>query len=116
MPNFKFHFARAFKDTRDSNKTTINSGYANIVSQMNNDMQTIANENLQALANYANNSVAYRNAVETLKEQILEMKSAQTAMNKKNPTSQAKSAIRDKIIPEIVFNKEDGIIKEKINT
>ena len=116
MPNFKFHFARAFKDTRDSNKTTINSGYVNIVSQMNNDMQKIANENLQALANYANNSVADRNAVETLKEQILEMKSAQTAMNKKNPTSQDKSAIRDKIIPEIVFNKEDGIIKEKINT
>ena len=76
MPNFKFHFARAFKDTRDSNRTSGNSGYANLVKQMQTDMQTIANENLQALNNYASNSAADKNATETPKEQIIDMKSA----------------------------------------
>ena len=37
-PIFKVHFARAFKETRDSKKTARNSGYANLVSQMWTDM------------------------------------------------------------------------------
>ena len=82
-PTFKVHFGRAFKETRDSNKTAGNSGYANIVSQTQTDMQTIANENVQALANYANKSAADTNATETLKEQTIEMKAAQTAENEK---------------------------------
>ena len=75
---------RAFKETRESNKTSGNSGYANLVNQIQNDMQTIANENVQALANYANKLTADPNANETIKEQIREMKSAQTAANEKN--------------------------------
>ena len=54
------------------------------MSQMQNYMQTIANENVQALANYANKSDADTNAIETLKELIIEIKAAQTAANKKN--------------------------------
>ena len=50
---------------------------------MQNDMQTILNENIQALANYANTSSSDTNATETTKEQIIEVKSAQTAANKK---------------------------------
>ena len=46
-------------------------------------MQTILNENIQALANYANTSSSDTNATETTKEQIIEVKSAQTAANKK---------------------------------
>ena len=42
-PNCKVHFARAFKETRDSNETAGNSGYANLVSQMQNYVQTISN-------------------------------------------------------------------------
>ena len=43
------------------------------------------------------------------------MKAAQTAANKKNPTSQAKLEIWDNIIPAIIIDKENGIIEEKIN-
>ena len=67
-PTFKVHFARTFKETRDSNKTSGNSGYANIVRQMQTDMQTIENENVQVLANYSNKPAADMNAIETLKE------------------------------------------------
>ena len=61
-PTFKFHFTRAFKETRDSNKTAVNT-YAIIVSQMQTDMQTIENENVQALANDSNKSAANTNAI-----------------------------------------------------
>ena len=44
------------------------------------------------------------------------MKEAQKAVNKKNPTSQAKLEILGKIIPATIFDKKDGIIKEEINT
>ena len=44
------------------------------------------------------------------------MKAAQTVGNEKNPTSQAKSLIRDKIIPEIIIDKNYGVTKEIINT
>ena len=44
------------------------------------------------------------------------MKAAQTVGNEKNPTSQAKSLIRDKIIPEIIIDKNYGVTKEMINT
>ena len=50
-PNFKVHFAEDFKETRDSNKTAGNSGYANLLSHIQSEMQTMANENVQALAN-----------------------------------------------------------------
>ena len=70
-PTFKVHFARTFKETRDSNKTSGNSGYANLVRQIQNYMQTIANKNAQALSNYANKSAADTNAIKTLKEQII---------------------------------------------
>ena len=40
-PTFKVHFSRAFKDTRDSNNTTRNSGCVNLVSQMQTDIETI---------------------------------------------------------------------------
>ena len=79
-------------------------------------MQTIANENVQSLANYANKSAAYMNAIKTLKGQIIDIKETQTAANKKNPTSQAKLEIRGNIIPATIFDKKDGIIKEDINT
>ena len=36
--NFKVDFARAVKDTRDSNKTSVNSRYANLVKKMQNYM------------------------------------------------------------------------------
>ena len=39
--------------------------------EMQTDMQTIANENLQSLANYANNLAADINAIETLKDHII---------------------------------------------
>ena len=64
---FKVHFSGAFKETRDSNKTSGNSGHVNIVSQMQTEIQTIANENVQALDNYANKSAVDTNATETLK-------------------------------------------------
>ena len=70
-PNFKVQFARAFKETRDSNKTAGNSGYANPAIQIQNHMRTISNENVQALSNYANKSAADTNATKTLKEQII---------------------------------------------
>ena len=54
-------------------------------------MQTIANKNAQALSNYANKSVADKNAIERLKEQIIEIKSAQMVVKKTNPTSHDKS-------------------------
>ena len=66
-PNFKFRFARVFKNTRDSNKTAINSGYADLVKKNQNDMQMIANENLQDLADYAHKSDIETNATKTLK-------------------------------------------------
>ena len=43
------------------------------------------------------------------------MKKAQTSANRKITTSQAKLEIRNMIIPAIIFDKEDGIIKENIN-
>ena len=56
-------------------------------------MQTIENENVQALANDANNSDADTNETETLKEHIIEMKGVQTAANEKIPTTHSKLAI-----------------------
>ena len=47
-------------------------------------MQTIANENVQDLSNYANKSAADTNATETLKDHIVEIKSAHTAANEKS--------------------------------
>ena len=44
-------------------------------------MQKIAHENIQALANYENKSVADTNAVETLKKHIIDMKAEQTVTN-----------------------------------
>ena len=79
-------------------------------------MQKIANENAQARANYSNKPAADKNATETMKYQIIEMKSAQPAANGKIPTSQGKSAIRDKIIKTIINDKEDGTTEKKINT
>ena len=83
LPTFKVHFVRPLKNTRESNKTTGNSSYANIVSQIQTGMQTIENENVQSLANYANKSAADTNATKTLKEQIIEIKAAQTSTNGK---------------------------------
>ena len=82
-PNFKVHFARDFKETRDSNNIARNSGYVNIVSQMQNEMQTIANENVQALAHDANKPAADTNAIKNPKDQIIEMKAARTDANPK---------------------------------
>ena len=44
-------------------------------------MHTIANENLQAFANYANKSAAHMNSIKTLKEQIRYMKATHTVAN-----------------------------------
>ena len=44
------------------------------------------------------------------------MKAAQTSANQTNLTSHAKSWIQDRIIPEIIIDKLDGIIEERINT
>ena len=109
-PAFKVHFARTFKETRDSNETAVNSGYANLVRQMQTDMQTISNENVHALVNYTNKSAADTNTIETLKEKIIYMKAAQTVANKTNLLSQVKSEIRGKIIPAAIIDKEDDII------
>ena len=69
-PDFKVHFAGSFKKISDSNKTTGNSGFANLVIKIQNYMQTIANENVQTVANYANKSAIDMNAIETLKEKL----------------------------------------------
>ena len=53
-------------------------------------MQTIANENVKALDNYAINSAADTNAIKMLKYQIREMKATQTAANDKFTASNYK--------------------------
>ena len=60
-------------------------------------MQTIADENVQAITNYANKSAAGTNATETLKEQITELKEAQTTANEKiiNLTGQVSNIGQD---------------------
>ena len=46
------------------------------------NMQTVVNKNVQTLPNYSSKSDEDTNAIETLKEQIVEMKAAQTFVNK----------------------------------
>ena len=60
-------------------------------------MQTIADENVQAITNYANKAAAGTNATETLKEQITELKEAQTTANEKiiNLTGQVSNIGQD---------------------
>ena len=66
-PTFKVHFTRAFKETRESNKTAVNSGYVTLVRQVQTDMQKVTNENEQSIANYTNKSAADTNAIKKLK-------------------------------------------------
>ena len=60
-------------------------------------MQTIADENVQAITNSANKSTAGTNATESLKEQITELKEAQTTANEKiiNLTGQVSNIGQD---------------------
>ena len=57
---------------------------------MQQDIQTTANGNIQAFANYAEKSIINSNSIKTLKEQIKEMITAQATANEFLP-SQAKS-------------------------
>ena len=108
---FKVNFAQDFKETRDSNKTAGNSDDANLVIQMQIDMQTVANKNVQTLANYSSKSDADMNAIETLKEQIVEMKAEQTFANKTitNLTGQVGDTRHNYSRKKI--HNENGIIK-----
>ena len=109
-PTIKVHFARAFQNVRYSNKPAGTSGYLNLVSHMQTDIQKIANEYLQALVNYANKLAADTNSIETLKEQKIEMKGTQTAANENNCNLIGQVVGTRQDYSGNLIDKEDGII------
>ena len=92
---FKTHFARAFKETRRSSKTSISEGYVAHVhaAQANAELFTnMHQDHTQALANLATATQADRTLVALLTKKISELSSQVALITAKLATAQAESA------------------------
>ena len=93
--NFKTHFARSFKETRRSSRTSITEGYVAHVhaAQENSELFTeMQQDHTLALANLATATQADRTLVALLTKAILEISSQVALLTAKLTTSQAENA------------------------
>ena len=95
MGNFKAHFARAFKETRRSSRTSRNEGYVAHVhaAQANAELFTeIQQDHTLALVNLATATQADRTSVVLLTKTISELSGQFALLTEKLATAQAKNA------------------------
>ena len=101
--NFKTHFARSFKETRRSLKTSRTEGYVGHVhtAQENAEMFTeMQQDHTQALVNHATTTQADRTLVKLLTKMILELSSQVALITAKLATAQAENVRMKKSIKQ----------------